>query len=93
MKQMIHHWRTFADDSEEFCKISNEVISKHPLTGRTSFDYRAGLLAGEKEEFKNQLKEGLSFRRKQDSEWALAIGDFKWESYKQFAVLKRVFLI
>ncbi|MFP3454309.1 hypothetical protein R0K30_22135, partial [Bacillus sp. SIMBA_154] len=61
------------------------------LTGRTSFDYRAGLLAGSKEEFKNQLKEGLSFRRKQDSEWALAIGDFKWESYKQFAVLKRVF--
>nr|WGE01285.1 hypothetical protein P5644_07875 [Bacillus velezensis] len=33
----------------------------------------------------------MSFRRKQDSEWALAIGDFKWESYKQFAVLKRVF--
>ncbi|MFE9943688.1 SDR family NAD(P)-dependent oxidoreductase [Bacillus velezensis] len=91
MKQMIHHWRTFADDSEEFCKISNEVISSTLLTGRTSFDYRAGLLAGSKEEFKNQLKEGLSFRRKQDSEWALAIGDFKWESYKQFAVLKRVF--
>ncbi|XBP67931.1 ketoacyl-synthetase C-terminal extension domain-containing protein [Bacillus velezensis] len=45
MKQMIHNWRTFSDDSEEFCKISNEAISSTLLT-RTSFDYRAGLLAG-----------------------------------------------
>nr|WP_087992202.1 SDR family NAD(P)-dependent oxidoreductase [Bacillus subtilis] len=91
MEQMLQQWKLFSGESEEFQKFSHEEISSTLLTGRATFEYRAGILADSKAELRNHIENGLTIHKKNDCKWILVIGDLKWESYEQFTEIKRVF--
>lgn len=91
LKGHAERWISFCE-SNEFEQYNLQDICSTVLTGRKSFNYRAGRIVKTKDDIKTFLKEfnKESIEATENRKWILNIGENAWESSDKLSELRKV---